>query len=75
MIVHEMKAWQRFPAPTLERVLVCGWQGRNGNVAGYWWYHEDCTDDRGFAIEHPGALYWVPVILPAFPEFKKEVAA
>ncbi|MGB3844284.1 MAG: hypothetical protein WA940_00305 [Sphingopyxis sp.] len=76
MIVHEMGDWQKFPAPTLERIIVCGWQEVQGRVAGYWWYQEDAADERGYPIDHPGALYWSPFILPAFPEIKtREVAA
>jgi hypothetical protein len=36
---------------------------------GYWWYHEDCTDDAGKPMDHPEATLWLPLsdLLPAFP--------
>lgn len=48
-------------APTLDRVFVSGWQKRSGNTAGYWWVHEDCTDDNGVPMDHPDALLWRPL--------------
>lgn len=60
--------WQPIKtAPEFDRVLVCGWQGPQGNVRGYWWWHEDVVCD-GVASEHPNARYWAPVIKPDFPE-------
>jgi hypothetical protein len=53
-------------APTLERVLVAGWQDRNGRTVGYWWYYEDVTDEAGIPEEHPNALLWRR--LPAAPK-------
>lgn len=50
-------------APDLARVWVTGWQSRQGNCQGYWWWHEDTVID-GKAIEHPEALYWAPIYLP-----------
>ena len=60
----EMTGWQPIAtAPELERVMVCGWQKRNGTTQAYWWWGEDCVS-KGIGIEHPAALYWCPVILP-----------
>ena len=57
-------------APDLERVIVAGWQPRRGSTAGYWWYHEDATDDKGIPIDHPEATLFVRLfdLLPDFPE-------
>jgi hypothetical protein len=67
-------AWQPIEtAPELERVMVCGWQPRHGNCAGYWWWHEDATTSEG-AIEHPDALYWTPIVLPPFPAAPEQSA-
>lgn len=63
-----MSGWKTFPAPDLERVIVAGYQPRRGNVAGYWWYHEDCTDGEGMPIDTPHATHWCPIVLPPFPE-------
>lgn len=52
-------------AENFDRVIVAGWQPRNGNTAGYWWYHEDCTDECGRPMYHPDALLWHP--FPAVP--------
>jgi hypothetical protein len=52
-------------AENFDRVIVAGWQPRNGNTAGYWWYHEDCTDECGRPMDHPDALLWHP--FPAVP--------
>ncbi len=60
--------WQSIetaPDP-LDRVLVCGWHKPHGRTPGYWWWGVDRVLD-GKACEHPGALYWAPVILPLFP--------
>ena len=61
MIHHEWKPIDT--APDLERVLVCGWNPRHGNVAGYWWWHEDTVTD-GSGSKHPDATHWAPLILP-----------
>ena len=45
-----------------DRVIVAGWQPRSGNVAGYWWYHDDTIVD-GKPCEHPNATLW-----HSFPE-------
>ena len=59
----ETGGWQPIEtAPDLDRVIVAGWQPPNGNVAGYWWMHEDDIID-GVPDEHPTALLWHP-----FPE-------
>lgn len=63
-----MSEWKAFPAPQYERVMVCGWQRKSGNVIGYWWWHEDNTDGSGCAIEHGDALYWAEIVLPEFPQ-------
>ena len=57
-------------APTLERVIVASWQPRHGNVAGYWWFHEDHTDEHGQPTDRPGALFFVRMadVLPPFPD-------
>ncbi len=52
-------------APTLDRVIVAGWQPRNRNIIGYWWYHEDVTDEHGKPMDYPSALLWRP--FPAVP--------
>jgi hypothetical protein len=54
-------------APTLDRVYVAGWQKRQGNTRGYWWVHEDLTDEKGWPMSYPGALYWQPI--PERPTF------
>lgn len=54
-------------APDLDRVMVCGWNPPHKRVSGYWWWYEDAVSE-GRAIEHPTALYWCPVVLPAFPQ-------
>lgn len=60
-------SWQPIEtAPESDRIMVCGWQTRHGNCAGYWWWHEDYVID-GKAIENPAALYWTPINLPPFP--------
>lgn len=61
MIHHEWKPIDT--APDLERVLVCGWNPRHGNVAGYWWWYEDTITD-GSGSKHPDATHWSPLILP-----------
>ena len=62
-----INVWQDIKtAPTLDRVFVSGWQAPNGSVAGYWWVHEDCTDEAGRPIDYPDAALWQPV--PARPE-------
>ena len=56
-----MSEWQPIEtAPTLDRVLVAGWQKPSGGVAGYWWYYEDMTDERGVPMDNPSALRWQP---------------
>ena len=61
MIHHEWKPIDT--APDLERVLVCGWNPRHGNVAGYWWWYEDTITD-GSGSKHPDATHWAPLVLP-----------
>jgi hypothetical protein len=53
-------------AESLDRIMVAGWQRPSGNVAGYWWIHEDCTDENGVPITHSLATKWRP--LPPLPE-------
>lgn len=53
-------------ADTLDRVLVAGWQPATRTVQGYWWVHEDVTDDTGNPMEHTDALKFMP--LPPPPE-------
>jgi hypothetical protein len=61
------RRWRKIEsAPDLERVLVCGWQEPHGTCRGYWWWGEDVVSE-GRALERPDALYWCPVVLPAFP--------
>lgn len=55
-------------APSLDRIMVAGWQPSRGNTAGYWWVHEDATDDKGVPIDHPTATLWQP--LPTAPDAK-----
>lgn len=63
-IYTDMLQWQPIEtAPGLSRVWVCGWQKPHGTTRGYWWWHEDCVA-YGAAIEHPGAIYWAPIVLP-----------
>lgn len=45
-------------APTLERVFVAGWQRPSGTCAGYWWFEEDVTDDKGVPMGKPDARLW-----------------
>lgn len=61
--------WREMPAPSLERVVVAGWHPARQMTRGYWWYHEDCTDDAGKPMDHPEATLWLPLsdLLPAFP--------
>lgn len=60
--------WQPIEtAPEHARVFVAGWEPRNGNVAGYWWWHEDVVFD-GQPCDHPHALLWCAIDLPEFPE-------
>lgn len=54
-------------APDFDRIFVCGWQPRHGNVDGYWWWHEDVACN-GRAISHPDATHWCAIVLPTFPE-------
>lgn len=63
-------AWKTFPAPDLERVIVAGWQPHFGRVDGYWWFHEDHTDEGGMPMKHPGATLWVRLseVLPPLPD-------
>jgi hypothetical protein len=58
------------PPPDLERVFVAGWQKPSGRTAGYWWVHEDMTNERGRPIDHPDALKWQ--FLPARPSTPPE---
>jgi hypothetical protein len=70
-----MSGWRPIDtAPDLDRVWVAGWQAHHGNVSGYWWWHEDVCSD-GKAIEHPDALLWFPIMLPAFPARPTEQSA
>lgn len=65
-----VSAWQGIDsAPPLDRVIVAGWQPASGRVAGYWWYHEDHTDQNGVPMERPKAELFVSMadVLPAFP--------
>lgn len=58
--------WQDIStAPTLDRVFVAGWQRRSGTCAGYWWFEEDVTDERGVPMGKPDATLWRP--LPPAP--------
>ncbi|MGU9981500.1 hypothetical protein ACJ4V0_15805 [Phreatobacter sp. HK31-P] len=57
--------WRQFPAPDLDRIMVSGWQKRSGATRGYWWVHEDFTDERGRPMERPEAELWQP--MPAAP--------
>ena len=66
-------SWQSLPGPSLDRVMLCGWQPRNGTTAGYWWYEEGVTDEHGKAFESPTASHWCPIIIPPFPD--REVIA
>jgi hypothetical protein len=45
--------------PSLDRVLVAGWQPRSGTTQGYWWKYEDYTDESGKPMEHPNATMWM----------------
>lgn len=58
---------QPLPGPEWERVMVAGWQPRSGNVAGYWWWHEDALAGDGLPTERAHATHWFPILLPAFP--------
>jgi len=62
-----MSEWQPIEtAPPLERIFAAGWQPQSGRVAGYWWVHEDYTDEKGVPMEYPTALKWQH--LPAAPK-------
>lgn len=50
-----------------DRVIVAGYQARNGAVAGYWWYHEDAIDDAGKPCADAYATHWRPFDNPPFP--------
>ena len=50
--------WEPVPGPSLERVLVAGWQPQNGTTRGYWWFYEDETDEHGRPIDYPCATMW-----------------
>lgn len=65
----ETEGWRTDTMPTLERVMVAGWQPRSGTTRGYWWYGEDATDEKGMPIDHPNATLWIRLtdLLPAFP--------
>ena len=56
----ENDGWHDFPAPTMERVIVSGWQKQSRTCAGYWWVHEDNTDEFGKPFERPDATLWRP---------------
>lgn len=61
------KAWNPIEtAEDFERIFVAGWNRRSGNVAGYWWWHED-TACKGRAVDHPAATHWCQMDLPPFP--------
>lgn len=53
-------------APDLERIMVAGWQPRQGTVRGYWFWHEGVADG-GVAIDDPNVTHWCRIVLPAFP--------
>lgn len=56
--------------PEFERVMICGWQPRHGNVSGYWWYEEAVFDNNGKRIDNEGGSapsHWCPIYLPKFP--------
>ena len=62
----EVKGWQPIEtARNDDRVIVAGWQPRHGNVAGYWWFHDDSIVD-GKPFLHPDATLWHPY--PSLPE-------
>lgn len=65
--------WRPLPGPTLERVMIAGWQARNGFTAGYWWYHEGVTDENGMPIDDPDARLWAPLVIPPFPKSPDDV--
>lgn len=53
-------------APSMCRILVCGWQKATRQTQGYWWWGEDVTID-GKPNDHKNATHWAPMVLPAFP--------
>lgn len=55
-------------ADTFDRVLVAGWQPATRTVQGYWWVHEDETDDTGNPMEHTDALKFMPLPPPPASE-------
>jgi hypothetical protein len=68
----ELKAreWQDIStAQELDRVFVSGYQKPSGNVAGYWWVHEDVIVN-GKPLEHPSATKWQPLPKPPSCESK-----
>ncbi len=46
---------------SFDRVFVAGWQKPSRSTSGYWWMHEDCTDEHGVPMDHPEALLWRPI--------------
>lgn len=71
----DTREWQDISsAPTLERVIVAGWRPRQGTTSGYWWFHEDCTDNNGAPMDHPNATHFVVLqsVLPTFPPAPQE---
>ena len=48
-----------------ERIIALGYQPLSGNVAGYWWLHEDIA---GEYADHPRATHFIPLsALPTPP--------
>lgn len=69
-----MSEWQDIEtAPSLERIIVAGWQPASGNVRAYWWWYEDVTDEHGRPIDWPHALMWhKPIPVPTHNPEKEE---
>lgn len=62
---YEKSKWRPIEeASSLDRIFVSGWQKRSGSVAGYWWVHEDVTDENGKPMDHPDATYFQPLPTP-----------
>jgi len=62
-----MSEWQPIEtAPSLERIIVAGWQPEHGAIKGYWWWYEDHTNEHGKPIDFPSALKWhKPIPVPS----------
>ncbi len=62
---YEKSKWRPIEeAGAFDRIIVAGWQKPKGTTAGYWWYHEDVTDQNGKPMDHPEATKFYPMQIP-----------